>query len=111
MTLTKHRELNVLGDAAQAVGGSQAVDGTILPAGLLHQEGAPVLIHQFVDVLIILDGQLLLGFGHAGFVPGEGGEWAAADLSNHTNITALLSLQGLTERDGGSDYTNRGMPG
>lgn len=105
--LTKHRELDVLGDAAQTVVGSQAVDGAIGPAGLLDQECALVLIHQFVDVLVILDGHLLLRFGYAGFLPGECGERAATDFSDHAHVTALLSLHGLAELNGGSNYRKR----
>lgn len=107
--LTKHRELDVFGDAAQTVAGSQAVDGTIIPAGLLDQECALVLVHQFVDVLFILDGHLLLRFDHIGLLPGECGEWAATDFSYHANVAALLSLHGLTEFNGGSNYRNRSM--
>lgn len=107
LVLTKHRELDVLGDAAQTVAGSQAVDGAIRPAGLLDQECAPVLVHQFVDVLVILDGHFLLRFGRAGFLPSERGERAAADFSYHANVTALLSLHGLAELNGGRDYKNR----
>lgn len=109
--LTKNREPDVLGGAAQTVAGSQAVDGAIGPAGLLDQQCALVLIHQFVDVLVVLDGRLLLSFGHVGFLPGERGERAATDFSYHANVTALLSLHGLAELNGGSDYRNRWVLG
>lgn len=102
MFLTEHRELDVFGCGAQAVAGRQAVDGAVEPAGLLDQQCALVLGHQFVDVLVVLDGGLLLRFGQVGFLPGERREWTAAHLRHNADITALLALHGLTQLNGGS---------
>lgn len=105
--LTKDKELDVLGDSAQAVAGSQAVESAVEPAGLLDQQGALVLGHQFVDVLVILDGGLLLRFGHGGFLPGECGERTTTHLRHDTDITTLLALHHLTQLDGGSTCRKR----
>lgn len=109
--LTQHGELDVLGGRAQAVGGGQRVDGAVVPSGLLDQQCALVLAHQFVDVLVVLDRRLLLGLGQAGLLPGERGEGAATHLGHHADVTSLLALDGLAELDGGStwrDGTGRG---
>lgn len=105
--LTKDKELDVLGDGAQAVAGSQAVEGSVEPAGLLDQQRALVLRHQFVDVLVVLDGGLLLRFCHGGFLPGECGERTTAHLRHDTDITTLLALHHLTQLNGGSTCRKR----
>lgn len=104
--LTKHGDLDVFGHCAQAVACRQAVEGSVMPAGLLDQQSALVLCDQFVDVLVILDGGLLLRFGQGGFLPGKRGEWTAAHLCHDTDITALLALHGLTQQNSGSACRN-----
>lgn len=102
VSLTEHGELDVLGGGAQAVGGRQAVEGAVMPAGLLDQQRALVLGHQFADVLVVPDGGLLLRFGHGGLLPGERWERTAAHFRHDADITVLLALHGVTQHDGGS---------
>lgn len=78
-----------------------------MPAGLLDQQRALVLGHQFVHVLVVLDWSLLLRFGQTGFVPGECGKRTAAHLCHDADITALLALHGLTQLNGWSTCRNK----
>lgn len=78
-----------------------------MSAGLLDQQCALIVGHEFVHMLVILDGSLLLRFGHAGFMPGERGERTAGHLRHNTDITALLAFHGLTQLNGGSNCRDK----
>lgn len=105
--LTEYSKGDFLGGLAQTVDSSQGVEGRVLPLGLLDEKGTLVLGYQLVGVLVILHHRLLLRLGQLSFVPGEGGEGAAGDLGQQTDVTSFLSFHCLTHLDSRGAYRER----
>lgn len=83
---TENVEPHLLGGLAKAVGGHQSVQASVGTFSLLDEEGAAVVRHNLVDVLVILNLHLVVRLVGWSFVPGECGEWTATDLGHNIDV-------------------------